>query len=465
MDEGSGGHEGRGRTMKKTLKLILSVLLACFLLFGMFPERIMAEKEDSSGEGADSIPEDAFDGDFVEFEGDDGSKTQVFDNGSVITVYSDGSKEGFDYAGNHYVKGADGVNTIKLTDGTIATEYPDGRQSFTEPDGKTTTIYPDGRFSESFSSVGMTMDYDADAKLIGVGFTDDDQRIGTDEDGSYLNGEIRGKNGEMLKITDDGMHVVTADGKVADCKMDGNTTHLSINHPDGSTAKYETTVTWKKGPNGEMQKVEETTGNITHPDGSSYDVNKSVTYDENGNPIFSGNNAEQWTSSDGQIFWNDGNSRAFEYRDPNTGEVMCVDSNGNLTQLVSDQVKWEATYDENRNIVSLNTVFDDGATLTVNPDGTTTFVTPDGTSFVSDEGNVWKDGVQIKKDGKPLPEQVQDGEVDPYNGDSYDGDPWGDDWFGGGGNPFDDGPIYIGPNDHVSDIQQIPINIQPEGEE
>ena len=282
------------------------------------------------------------------------------------------------------MKGADGVNTIKLTDGTIATEYPDGRQSLTEPDGKTTTIYPDGRFSESFSSVGMTIGYDADGKTVGVGFTDDNQRIGTDEDGSYLNGEIRGKNGEMLKITDDGMHVVTADGKVADCKRDGNTMHLSINHPDGSTAKYATTVTWKKGPNGEMQKVEETTGNITHPDGSSYDVNKSVTYDENGN------------------------------------------------------------------IVSLNTVFDDGATLSVNPDGTTTFVTPDGTTFVSDgEGNVWKDGVQIKKDGD----------------DPYDGDPWGDDWFGGGGNPFDDGPIYIGPNDHVLDIEQIPINIQPEGEE
>ena len=448
--------------MKKTMAVILALCLTLSTALTMTPIRSQAaEKEEAS------TPEDAFDGEYVEFEGSDGSKTLVYDNGSVMTLYADGSSEGVDYKGNQYDNGADGVNNVRLTDGTIATEYPDGTMALTEPDGRTTTVRPDGTFSESFASLGLTIDYNADGGKVGIGFTGSSERIPVNEDGDYENGELTGPNGEILKFTEDGSYVKCTDGKIAEYKCDGDNESIEITHPDGSKGSFDLKSTWKTDADGNRVRVEETSGSITHPDGSKYEMDQSITYDADGNPVYSDHNVQQWTDADGKTLWMDGNSKALEYTDPVTGEVFRVDDKGNLTELKSDQVNWDVKYDENGNVISANVTYDDGTTLTVDENGRATFVTPEGTYVSDGEGNVWKDGTLIKENGTWVPGYESEGvessgsegtepsgtgfeSTDGGTTESEDTGSGGTDWGGGSGNPFDDGPIYIGPDDHVS---------------
>ena len=374
--------------MKKHLAIFLAFLMAFSAITAISPVSAANEAE------AGSTPDDAFDGNYTEFTGSDGSVTRVFDNGSVSTKNTDGSVTAVDYKGNQYFEDKDGNATIRTTDGYVATEYKDGRQSLTEPSGKTTTINTDGSFSESFG-IGLTLDYNADGGLAGIGITGSDKRIDADENGNCKNGEIKGPGGSKLTITDNGIKFVNADGTEYDHSDTGDKGSSTIKWKNGTEAKSETAVRW----NGD-EKTEDTDYTITEVNGNRWDSNTSITYDSDGNPKSSNNNVVQWTGADGSTLWMDNNSKAVQYSDKN-GNKLITDPNGNVTEYKFGKNSWNVTYDGNGNVTSADITYSDGAKMVQNPDGTTTFTLPDGTEYKSDgSGNVYKDGEQIKKDGE-----------------------------------------------------------------
>ncbi|MBR3144702.1 MAG: hypothetical protein IKF53_02270, partial [Clostridia bacterium] len=79
--------------MKKYLAIFLAFLMAFSALTAISPVSVFAENENIS------TPDDAFEGDYTEFKGSDGSVTRVFDNGSVSTKNKDGSVTAVDYKG------------------------------------------------------------------------------------------------------------------------------------------------------------------------------------------------------------------------------------------------------------------------------------------------------------------------------------------------------------------------------
>ena len=231
--------------------------------------------------------------------------------------------------------------------------------------------------------------------------------IETDENGYYKNGEIKGPNGQKLVITDDGMKYINAEGTAYDHTDLGSKQTSSIQWKDGATFDQTTTVSWQDG-----KKVENTDAVLIESDGGRWDTNINTSYDENGNPVTINNHVTQWTGSDGSTLWMDNNSKAAEFRGAD-GSVLIVDQNGNLRENKSDEVDFKAVYDEYGNLVSSDITYKDGAHLTQNPDGTADFTLPDGTKYTSDGGgNVWKDGVQIKQDGKWL-NTGEPGEITP----------------------------------------------------
>ena len=377
--------------MKKYLAIFLAFLMAFSALTAISPVSVFAENENIS------TPDDAFEGDYTEFKGSDGSVTRVFDNGSVSTKNKDGSVTAVDYKGNQYSEDKDGNSTVRTTDGYVATEYKDGRQSLTEPNGKTTTVNTDGSFSESYG-VGLTLDYNADGGLTGIGITGSDERIETDENGCYKNGEITGPGGSKLTITDDGLKFVNSEGTSYNHTDLGNKQTTTIDWKDGSHAKSETNISW----NGE-EKTENTDFSLTDANGEQWNSNINTSFDANGEPKYVNNNVVQWTGADGSNLWMDNNSKAINFSGKD-GTVMVVDENGNLTEYKDGKNDWHVTYDENGNVTSADITYSDGAKMIKNADGTTTFTLPDGTKYESDgKGNIFKDGEQLKKDGEWLP--------------------------------------------------------------
>ena len=388
--------------MKKSISVVLALIMVFSILTAIPSLSALAANEDDEI----STPDDAFDGDYTEFKGKDGSVTRVFDNGSVSTKNKDGSVTAVDYKGNQYSEDKDGNTTIRTTNGYVATEYKDGRQSLTEPNGKTTTVNKDGSFSESYG-IGLTLDYNADGDLTGIGITGSDERIGTDENGCYKNGEITCPDGSKLTITDEDMRFVNKEGTVYEHTDAGNKQTMSVKWKDGSHCKAETTVSWDGD-----KKTENTDFSLTEANGDQWNSNVNTSFDADGNPEYVNNNVVQWTGADGSTLWMDNNSKAMNFSGKD-GTVMVVDSNGNLTEYKDSKNSWNVTYDENGNVTSADITYSDGAKMIKSADGTTAFTLPDGTKYESDaDGNVYKDGEQLKKDGKWLPGK-ENGEKTP----------------------------------------------------
>lgn len=410
--------------MKKAVYL-LAVLTVLLVLSAVFFIPVLAEvSDDTSTSTGSMVPDDAFDGGYAEFKGNDGSVTRVFDNGSIRTVYEDGSKTGVDYKGNMYSEDKDGNYSVRTTDGYSATAYSDGRKVLSEPDGKSTTFYPDGRFSEEYENLGIVVEYDENYEKTGIGFSDGNERLGYDENGNILNGEISGPNGAKLTVTDDGINMVNPYGKTVVYTASDNKETWQLTGKDGSSASIETTTVWTDG---NRQENTEITGVMS--DGTRYDANLNLTYDAYGNPVYSDNNVCQYTFSDGTSFWSDGNSNAYELKSPD-GTSVIADKNGNVTTYIDKDsgISGSFTFDGGGEAKTADVKWGDGARLEQKEDGSVTFTLPNGTKYEADgKGNVWKNGIPIKKDGKWVqgyePEKdtgEDDTEETPYTSDEPD---------------------------------------------
>ena len=395
--------------MKKYIATLVALIMIFFVFTIVSPVSVFAEEDDGYDFSA-NVPDDAFDGKYTDFKGNDDSVTRVFDNGSVSTKNKDGSVTAVDYKGNQYSEDKDGNSSVRTTDGYVATEYKDGRQSLTEPNGKTTTFNTDGSFTESFNSLGVSVDYDTNGRCVGVGFTESDERIGTDEGGAYLNGEVIGPNGATMKVTDEGMSLVTPGGTKAEYSYKGfsdsnggRVETMNVTWANGASVSSTLTTTANRDKNGIFTgNTLFGEGSFTAPTGDQWDYAMEAGYDKDGKPTSLDNNVTQFTSSDGCTLWRDLNTEAWEFRDPATGDKIVVDQNGNLTEY-KDGVgnNWNVSYDEDGNVTSADITYPDGAKFVRNPDGSGTFTLPDGTKYESDDkGNLTKDGVPIKNDGQ-----------------------------------------------------------------
>ena len=433
-----------------TKKSVLTLFLSLFLLAGLFAASVMVHAEDPA---EPAVPDDAFDGAYEEFKGSDGTVTQVFDNGSVITTYKDGSKFGVDYAGNQHAKATDGTYSVGLTDGSIAIEYPDGRQSQYEPDKDTiTTINPDSTMTREYVSLGLVADMNAEGEQTGIGFIGSGERLSYNEDGTVADGTIKGPNGASLTVDDGNVTAVSPEGKKMEYRYNTSTDDdpakeiIRIEAPDGSTAEREISINWEQAADGTWQRCEETSETIKYADGTAISRNiNEIFHDEYGFSSEGRFIEETWTSADGETFtrttakFNDaldpdsgesltGEASKWEYTNPNTGEHAATDFFGHPVDLQKDGVSYHAEFDENGKLSSVD-MSEDGHRFIGNPDGTWSFTRKDGTVFNGDKENMWKNGTQIQKDGKWV--EGYDPSED-FGNDQNDGqDP------AGGNNPLD----------------------------
>ena len=349
-----------------TKKSVLTLFLSLFLLAGLFAASVMVHAEDPA---EPAVPDDAFDGAYEEFKGSDGTVTQVFDNGSVITTYKDGSKFGVDYAGNQHAKATDGTYSVGLTDGSIAIEYPDGRQSLYEPDKDTiTTINPDSTMTREYVSLGLVADMNAEGEQTGIGFIGSGERLSYNEDGTVADGTIKGPNGASLTVDDGNVTAVSPEGKKMEYRYNTSTDDdpakeiIRIEAPDGSTAEREISISWEQAADGTWQRCEETSETIKYADGTAISRNiNEIFHDEYGFSSEGRFIEETWTSADGETFtrttakFNDaldpdsgesltGEASKWEYTNPNTGEHAATDFFGHPVDLQKDGVSYHAEF-------------------------------------------------------------------------------------------------------------------------
>ena len=407
--------------MKKIISLLISLLMT-LSVFAAIP--VFADNDAGMGDplldtletvdkSLDLIPDDRFEGDYDELENPDGSTTYLFKNGSVVTEYKDGTQEGVDYNGNHhYYDKKDDTTTVKIKDGSTFTKYTDGKKAVTLPGGMNTVVVnPDSTTSLISQRTGTVKEYDAEGHCTGLGFVGSDERLGTDEYGDLLDGKISGPNGASFEIKDGGAekHLVTPDGLKVDYtetgvadSAEGSTESYTVTHPDGMKEIFDVTTKVERDKSGEHSGyTAETSGGFYYPNGDKIEFEEKMQYDRNGDPYYSANNVAQYTGADGTTLWIDKNSGAFDYNDPTTGEKAVVDASGNLTEFKNDEIDHKAQFNPDGSVKSADIKTKEGAEFTVGPDGSAKVTLPTGDVYESDgNGNVTKNGEQIKKDGK-----------------------------------------------------------------
>ena len=399
--------------MKRFVSFFLSLcmVLSLMLLSPVLPRTaVSAEDGNDVSDRLDKLPDDPFSGGYTEYEGKDGSRTLVYDNGGVMTKNPDGSSSGVDFLGNQYQIASDESYTVRTPDGYSATEYADGRKSWTTPDGATTNVNTDGSYTETLPT-GLVKEYDSDAGLIGIGFVGGDARIGANEYGEYKDGRITGPNGAYMEVSDGGssVKILTPDGTSYTVSDEGTADSAggrreitTVIRPDGSVSTTTETTRVTRGADGTPTGTSVSTVTTILSDGHRYESEYIMEYDTNGNAVENTQNVMQFTGDDGSTLWVDNNSNAVDYLDPNTGMRFHLDAGGNLLDLNDTDVSIHTTYGEDGSVVSSEWIWKDGARYTVE-DGKGIFVTADGRTYVSDgKGNVTVDGEPIKKDGQWL---------------------------------------------------------------
>ena len=374
------------------MKRIFAVLLIVFLMFPLCTAAFAAGEAEGS-----FVPDDAFESLFMEYRHDDGSVTMTYRDGSVGTKYEDGSFEGVDGNGNRHTRDKDGTYTVYGTDGSIAVERPNGTQELTEKNGRKTVVNPDGSGKTVFAN-GLVIEHDADYVQTSAYFEGGKDRLKADKNGEFPEGEIRGKNGEILKNTENGLYLKGANGVEYDLDTEKDTSSITL--PDGGTVKTE-------GENGEIRFADGAVFTMT--DGQS-----------------------KFTGADGSFVYIDKNSNAWEMFNADDGTHVKVDEAGELTDLYQEN-DGNVLHIENGQITEWKDA-EAGITIRCDENGTTV-ETPEGTYFTDGKGNITKDGMPLEAESaqsiEPMPEnfvplgeifRLEDGEgSQPYNYGKLDG--------------------------------------------
>lgn len=286
--------------VKRLLSILLSFVLSISLI--SFPAYVFAEEpeqnSESSSEEEDSIPDDVWEGEYVEYKGKDGTLTRVFDSGSVATLYSDGSWEGVDYKGNIYQADKEGNEKRKFTDGTSGLVRSDGTKEYYPDDEHTIVYHSDGTSTQINNKTGLCIDYDQNDKEVSEYFEGGTEKLYYDEDGYLPDGEyeIHGPNGEKLIYK----NIVNEEGDVLNFSFSIEGRDGSHNYFDGKRGEdgeYNVEASYPDGTKleGSFKGDEDEDAayyskySINYPDGAVYNFlekNETKTYMENGERYF-----------------------------------------------------------------------------------------------------------------------------------------------------------------------------------
>ncbi len=181
-------------------KKTIALLMAAAMLFAFLPTWTVAYAEGGDWSFGE---EDLFSGNAQVFEGADGSRTEIFDNGSMRTTYPDGRKEGLDKDGNHFEEAKDGTVTFRTIDGGYGTKRPDGSGEGYYPDGSSEIYHADGTHTEYDAETGLTLTYDKDDKWTGVSLDEEHKIEFYDETGDMKEGSysLTDKTGRTITYT------------------------------------------------------------------------------------------------------------------------------------------------------------------------------------------------------------------------------------------------------------------------
>lgn len=181
-------------------KKTIALLLALVMFVPSVPMVTVASAEGGDWSFGD---EDLFSGNAQVFEGADGSKTEIFENGSMRTTYPDGRKEGLDKDGNHFEESKDGTIKFQTLDGGYGTKRPDGSGEGYYPDGSSEIYHADGSHTEYNAETGLTMTFDKDGKWTGVSLDENNKIEFYDENGDSKTGtqSVTDKTGRTITYT------------------------------------------------------------------------------------------------------------------------------------------------------------------------------------------------------------------------------------------------------------------------
>ena len=353
------------------------------------------------GDPTKNIPDDADEGDYAEFKNKDGSTTLVYDNGTVVTKYADGSGEAVDYKGNRYTSDATGKQSIYTIDGNTINYLSDDKYEIVKPGGNTTVTVDKKNELITQNTHGLCKEHNTEGDITYY-FEGSDQRI-VQKFGEDLVGELHGKNGESLVVNENGASLRTADGVEMDSKYvyDGNNdyTETDVRLPNGFTCSSGEGTYFEK-VDGTMKKVDRIWQSEKDPDGRTFEMDFSETPTAGGAIVKA---AAEWKAPDGSRLWIDYGSQASEYYDAEDGTTINLDKNGNPTKVyIPDTIDHKGTYNDKGDLLESTTIYEDGVKLIQYSDGSCSLETPEGTFFSDGKGNVFKDGVLVKRDGIPV---------------------------------------------------------------
>ncbi len=309
-----------------------------------------------SGEAAENVQgnfknmeSDTFDGKSTQFEGSDGSVTNVYEDGSVVTTNKDGTKQGVSGDGHPITIDKDGNETYHFEDGSVGVKYADGRKVQTYPDGSQLIQNADGSMSTR-EPAGYCTDLDEDGNVKSIYFENGERIDLFDENGNIKQGEqsITGPNGETVSFA----YKEDENGNVTDFKItaEKDSKVIGVEARGDGEGNYDVS--------------------INAPDGSSFKGN------------FSGEQANEmdFSSGDGACeshYKRDGNKVSFDYKDENgEGSISEIKTENGTTTTVKNSDGSIATMitDEDGNVVSGEVKSKDGSYLKVNEDGTTEII-------------------------------------------------------------------------------------------
>ncbi len=433
------------------------------------------EKDDENDEAEteserDVIPDDGFEGEYKDFPGKNGITTRVYDNGSIVTVYPDGSREGMDYNGNRYTENKDGKQVIYDIEGNQHIKNSDGSEEAISAGGTHMYYNEDGSY-RAVTVTGTVFEYDKNDDPVAISIEGGESLSLLDEEGYFIKGEyvITGPDGKKFtfvnKENEDGgqdQFKFWSEGNGQEFGFDGkgldNDEGFSVilKKPDGVTAEITQTIK----DNGDGTASASLDMFFTHPDGSwfkgegnvnSYtdgtmdfnlktisqegevktgasvelkfgpdeEITSAVFKNDDGSSFSFGKNGDEayFTASDGTFFKTNNTTGAAEYYDPESGDHIKINDQGEVEiyQIGGDDGS-TLNYENGQFVIKDR----DGSVVTVieknEETGDTTVTTETGDSYtITKDGKVLKNGKEVKEDHSE----------EASSGDSIPSD-WGD---------------------------------------
>ena len=396
-----------------------------------------SSSEENNTEDNDVIPDDAFSGDFKEEKHKDGSVTKIYDNGSVVTTFNDGTKMGVAYSGHRVTEDKNGNQTGYYHNGDTVVIKNDGSTEYNFADGGKEVFTADGKHY-SVSPYGYNIDYDENDNMTSVYFENGECINIIDENGNLVEGDqsISGPNGEKVSFSYKGGDPDNDEWLITKFYFSAEGNGISTTFDVHQTEDGGLTLDWNKGDsslqmnsnadgtsvsmdysanNGDFQMHSKQEGNqfsmnvqegddrtdyeITANEngGGTFEAKSSkgdhinIEYDKDGNPI----SADIKTDSATMIMNEDG---SVSFNDEKNNSYLTTDENGEITSLSVTKDGSSYTFKDGTGVLTT----DDGNKVmwTHDENGNLVIVSPnDGKYEVDPDGNLYYDGAPLRVNG------------------------------------------------------------------